>query len=241
VDYILTDQPETPFSFAVMKRVNKMGPPLTHALPPVKAINPSKLAATAAEALIIDASSIGEFAQAHVPSTINVPASNLVQWAGFFVDYDRPVYLITDEASLAAQVRSFRSIGIDNVGGYFDANAVKSAGLRTETYQSATPAQLRGKIEGGEVTLVDVRAATEFHAGHIASAEHRFLGTLLRNIESLDRDKPVVAQCLAGGRSAIAASIFQRAGFEVVNMQGGIQAWANAGLPVEREEVATVG
>ena len=35
VDYILTDQPETPFYFAVMKRVNKVGPELTKDLPPV--------------------------------------------------------------------------------------------------------------------------------------------------------------------------------------------------------------
>src|SRR5690606_18526840 len=47
VDYILTDQPETPFYFAVMKRVNKAGPELTQALPPVQAINPTELAATA--------------------------------------------------------------------------------------------------------------------------------------------------------------------------------------------------
>jgi rhodanese-related sulfurtransferase len=97
-----------------------------------------------------------------------------------------------------------------------------------------------GRIEEGDVTLIDVRAATEFHAGHIARAEHRFLGTLLRNIEGVRKDKPVVAQCLAGGRSAIAASLLQRAGFDVVNMQGGYQAWVDAGLPVVRDDVAAV-
>jgi hydroxyacylglutathione hydrolase len=110
--------------------------------------------------------------------------------------------------------------------------------LRTESYRSATPIELRPGIDDGEVTLVDVRAATEYNAGHIAGSEHRFLGTLLRNIESLPSDKPVVAQCLGGGRSAIATSILQRAGFDVVNMQGGYQAWVEAGLPVEREAAA---
>jgi hydroxyacylglutathione hydrolase len=240
VDYILTDQPETPFYFAVMKRVNKLGPGLTNDLAPVTSISPTELAATATKALVIDTSAASEFAQRHVPGTINVPASNLVHWAGFFVDYNKPIYLIADEESLASQLRSLRSIGIDNLGGVFDAGAVKSAGLRTESYRSATPAQLRPSIEECDVTLIDVRAATEFHAGHIARAEHRFLGTLLRNVESLGRDKPVVAQCLAGGRSAIAASILQRAGFDVVNMQGGYQAWVDAGLPVVGKEVAAV-
>lgn len=238
IDYILSDQPETPFYFAVMKRVNKVGPELTRDLPKVQAINPSELAATAAKSLVIDTMPAGEFAKAHVRGTINVPASNLVQWAGYFVDYSQPVFLIADEGSLPAQLQSLRSIGIDNVGGFFNAESVKAAGLRTEAYRSATPAELRPKIEEGDVTLLDVRAETEFRAGHIAGAEHRFLGTLPRNVETLSKEKPVVAQCLAGGRSAIAASLLQRVGFDVVNMQGGYQAWVAAGLPVVRGDAA---
>ena len=240
VDYILTDQPETPYYFAVMKRINKVGPELTTDLSPVLVISPSELGETATKSLVIDTSAAGEFAKSHVPGTINVPASNLVQWAGFFVDYNKPVLLIAEEGSLPAQLRSLRSIGIDNVGGFFDAGAVKTAGLRTESYRSATPSELRPSIDDGEMTLVDVRAATEYQAGHIAGSEHRFLGTLLRNIESLRSDKPVVAQCLGGGRSAIAASILQRAGFDVVNMQGGYQAWVEAGLPVVREAATAI-
>jgi len=240
VDYILTDQPETPLYFAEMKRVNKVGPELLHNLPLVPIVDPSELAATATKRMVIDTIAGGEYAEAHVPGTINVPASNLVQWAGFFVDYNQPIFLIADARSLPNQLRSLRSIGIDKVGGYFDASAVKSAGLRTQSYRSATPVQLQSSIENRVVTLLDVRAATEFDVGHIAGAEHRFLGTLLRELKQVPQEKPVVAQCLAGGRSAIAASILQRAGFDVVNMQGGYQAWVAAGLPIVREEATAV-
>jgi hydroxyacylglutathione hydrolase len=240
VNYILTDQPETPFYFAVMKRVNKVGPKLTSDLEPVNALNPTELAATATKSLVIDTSAVAEFARSHVPGTINVPASNLVQWAGFFADYDQPVYLIADEGSLPALLRSLRSIGIDNVGGFFDSSTVRAGGLRTQFYRSVTPVELRPSIENGEVRLVDVRASTEFHAGHIAGAEHHFLGTLLRNLPTLKKDKPVVAQCLAGGRSAIAASLLQRAGFDVINMDGGYRAWVDAALPVVRDELGAV-
>jgi hydroxyacylglutathione hydrolase len=181
---------------------------------------------------VIDTIASGEFGKAHVPGTINVPASNLVQWAGFFVDYNQPVFLLADEASLPALLKSLRSIGIDNVGGYFDAGAVESAGLRTQAYRSASPSELQSPIQSGEVALLDVRAATEFQAGHIAGARHQFLGTLPRNLDKIPRDKPIVAQCLAGGRSAIASSLLQRAGYEVINMQGGYKAWVDAGLPV---------
>jgi hydroxyacylglutathione hydrolase len=147
---------------------------------------------------------------------------------------------MTEEKWLPAQLRSLRSIGIDMVGGFFDAAAIKADGLGTESYRSATPVELGASIDDGDVTLIDVRAATEFHAGHISGAEHRFLGTLLRNIDSISKDKPVVVQCLAGGRSAIAASILQRAGFDVINMQGGYQAWVASGLPVVQDAVAAV-
>jgi len=238
VDYILTDQPETPYYFAVMKRVNKEGPELIKNLAPVTVQNPSQLSAIADKHLVIDTTAAGEFAAGHVPRTINVPTSDLVRWGGFFVDYDEPLYLIGDSGSLDDLLRSLRSIGINNVAGYFDAAAVKAAGLRTESYPSVPPLELRGRIEEGDVTLLDVRSATEYHAGHIAGAEHRFLGSLLRNMDGISKQKPVVTQCLMGGRSAIAASLLQRAGFNVIDMQRGYQAWVDAGLPIRQEAAA---
>lgn len=239
VDYILSDQPETPFYFAVMKRVNKVGPEFIRNLSPVSALAPHELARVAGQHLVIDTTPSGEFSKAHVPGTINVPSGSLVQWAGFFADYNQPVYLLTDPKLLADNLRGLRAIGIDNVGGYFDIAAVREAGLRTESYSSATPQQLQPRIESGEVNLLDVRAATEFHAGHINGAEHRFLGKLLRELKGIDKSQPIVAQCLGGGRSAIATSILQRAGYDVTNMQGGFQAWVKAGFPVTSDKSST--
>lgn len=132
-------------------------------------------------------------------------------------------------------------IGIDNVVGYFDIKSTDVAKCFTERYASATPQELIARIEDQSVQLVDVRAATEFNEGHIKNAEHRFLGRLLRDLSKLDKSKPIVVQCLAGGRSAIGASILQRAGFQVTNMTGGYKAWRAAGLPNHLEEPATVG
>jgi hydroxyacylglutathione hydrolase len=231
VDYILADQPETPFYFAVMKHVNKVGPALLRNLPPVHAVAASQLLQEAKDNLVVDTRSSSQFAKHHVPSTINVPSSSLVQWAGFFVDYKKPLLLLTDPKSLADDLRGLRSIGIDHVKGYFDVNSPETVQLMTESYPSESPIQLRSRIESGAVALIDVRAATEFHEGHIAGAEHRFLGKLLRELKSIDPSKPIVVQCLGGGRSAIASSVLQRAGYEVINMEGGYRAWTGANLP----------
>jgi hydroxyacylglutathione hydrolase len=231
VDYILADQPETPFYFAVMKRVNKIGPELVRNLPMVKSPAPDLLPKIARQGLTIDVTPASEFEAAHVPGTINIPRNMLVQWAGFFVDYEKPLHLIAEPDALPEILQRLRSIGIDKVCGSFSAEAVKAEGLRTESYHSRPPQQLRERIASGAVKLLDVRSATEFHEGHIAGAEHRFLGKLQREIQAIDRSQPVVAQCQAGGRSAIATSILQRAGFDVINMSGGYQAWLAAGLP----------
>ena len=241
VDYILADQPETPFYFAVMKRVNKVGPELLRNLANVKEIQPSELPKRTKEHLVIDTVDSAEFGKSHVSGTVNVPSSTLVQWAGFFVDYQQPMILITDADSLAGNLRGLRSIGIDNVAGYFSAPSVLALGLRTESYPTSKPTDLQGKIESNEVVLIDVRASTEFKAGHIAGAEHRFLGRLLRELKSLPKSKPVVVQCQGGGRSAIAASILQRAGYDVINMQGGYNAWVPSGLPTCAEAGYEIG
>lgn len=239
IDYILADQPETPFYFAVMKRVNKVGPELIRNLPEVKQLSAAKLAETAMEQLVIDTRNSSSFAERHQRGTINIPSSSLVQWAGFFVDYNKPLYLITDKDSLAANLQALRSIGIDNVQGYFDAASSDIVKNFADSYISSTPQELHDRIESETVRLLDVRAATEFSEGHIAGAEHRFLGNLLRELPQIEKSKPIVVQCLGGGRSAIAVSILQKAGLNVTNMAGGYRAWRAAGLPNHLETVAS--
>jgi hydroxyacylglutathione hydrolase len=225
-----------------MKRVNKVGPELIRNLSDAKSLKSIDLSKTAREQLIIDTRSSAHFAIGHVPGTINIPSNSLVQWAGFFVDYRKPLYLLTDSVSLSANLRALWSIGIDNVQGYFDIKADDVAKGMSETYASANPLDLVSKIEEGTVHLLDVRAATEFNEGHIVGAEHRFLGKLLRELPEIAKSnsKPVVVQCLAGGRSAIAASILQRAGFSVTNMTGGYKAWRAANLPNHLEVASPV-
>lgn len=95
------------------------------------------------------------------------------------------------------------------------------------------PARVRELLERGEAELIDVREPYERDAGRIAGSRHVEMERLASQAESLPRERPVVFHCRIGARSALAARAFERAGFDAYNMDGGIQAWVDAGLPIE--------
>jgi hydroxyacylglutathione hydrolase len=236
VRYILADQPETPPYFAVMKRVNKVGPELTRNLSIRDAPALDSLPGITRDGQLLDVRPAAEFAAGHVAGAINIPQKMLEHWAGFLIQYDRPVHLIADHRQLPEVLNSLRAIGIDNVAAVFDPASVKSSGLAVESYSNESPHQLQHRIRQREVQLIDVRSASEFNEGRIPEAQHRFLGSLSRELSQLDPACPVVVQCLGGTRSPIAASILQRAGFRVINMTGGLRAWSTAGLATEQRQ-----
>ncbi|GAA4121812.1 rhodanese-like domain-containing protein [Nocardioides fonticola] len=89
-------------------------------------------------------------------------------------------------------------------------------------------AALRLAAEGA--VLIDVREPEEWAEGHIAHARHRPLGRLsLADVPA----GPVVMVCRSGNRSGQATRALVAAGRDdVVNMTGGMLAWARAGLPI---------
>ncbi|WP_417734820.1 MBL fold metallo-hydrolase [Rosistilla oblonga] len=232
VRYILADQPEAPKYFAVMKRVNKEGPRVLgaghhHNLLPIAGLADAVQAGN-----VVDLSAAPEFGKAHYPGTINIPVGMLAAWAGWLVDYDKPTYLICEPQQLEAAARVLHKIGVEEILGAFDTNEVRSQGLASESYPTCSPDELAAKIETGDVKLIDVRSDEEWNEGHIAAAEHRFLGRLPVTLAELPRDQKLVVQCRSGARSAIGVSVLQAAGFKnVVNLTGGYNAWKTAGLP----------
>jgi len=106
---------------------------------------------------------------------------------------------------------------------------------------SVPPRELsRLLAEGGPVELLDVRTPGEYAAAHVPGAILLPLGELdaaafLRR-RGAD-DQPIYFLCQSGGRARKAIEQFQRAGFDrCVLVEGGTQAWMDAGLPVNRGE-----
>lgn len=92
-------------------------------------------------------------------------------------------------------------------------------------------------VEAGAF-LLDVREQEEWDAGHAPGAHHIPLSQLGARASEVPEDRQVVAVCKMGGRSAAATDALNRAGYDVVNLAGGMQAWAEAGLAVVSAEGA---
>jgi rhodanese-related sulfurtransferase len=85
-----------------------------------------------------------------------------------------------------------------------------------------------------DAVLLDVRETFEWNSGHASNARHIPLGALPDRLGELPASRPVVAICQSGLRSARAARLLARRGYEVYNLRGGMRAWTGAGLPVKR-------
>jgi rhodanese-related sulfurtransferase len=86
------------------------------------------------------------------------------------------------------------------------------------------------------VQIVDVREPDEFDGplGRIPEAKLISLGSLAKRAAELDKERPVVTVCRAGGRSAQATVMLRQAGFEdVANLAGGMLRWRAEGRVVE--------
>jgi len=82
--------------------------------------------------------------------------------------------------------------------------------------------------------VLDVRNPDEFAIGHIAGAALIPLHELPAKLGRVPRDREVVCVCASGSRSRRAAKMLGREGFRALDLRGGMNAWARAGLPISR-------
>ena len=82
-----------------------------------------------------------------------------------------------------------------------------------------------------DAAVLDVREPDEWAVGHIPGALHVPLSDVPFRLDALPESEVVVV-CRNGGRSARAAAWLNRNGFDAVNLDGGMAAWAEAGRPM---------
>jgi rhodanese-related sulfurtransferase len=80
---------------------------------------------------------------------------------------------------------------------------------------------------------LDVREPEEWAAGRISGAIHIPVTELVQRQAEIPEDIAIIAVCRSGARSGWATDTLVRAGYMAENLDGGMEAWVSAGLPIE--------
>lgn len=221
-----------PRYFARLAQVNQQGPPVLGTLPPLAQLGVADVRRLAAEgAWIIDVRDGAEFAKGHIPDALSIHLRDAFgTWLGWLVPPDVPLLFVCgSDQDRTDLVRQALKVGYEELAGELEGGmeAWRAAGLPERTIARVAPALVDG-------TLIDVRQASEYIAGHVPGAVLAELGSLGSGAH-LPRGELRV-MCQHGERATTAASLLQRAGRDgLAVVAGSADDWAAAtGKPLQR-------
>jgi hydroxyacylglutathione hydrolase len=171
------------------------------------------------------------FARGHLSGTISVELGDpFATYLGWTIPWGTPLTLIGESADQVAQAhRQLVRIGLDDLAGAAAGPLDALAGGRLSGYPVADFTALAAGLEGRVV--LDVRRPDEWQAGHVNGAVHVPFWELEQRTGEVPAGE-VWVHCASGFRAAIAASLLDRAGRQVVHVDDDWSHAAEAGLPV---------
>ena len=184
---------------------------------------------TAEGALLLDTRSSDEFAEAFIPSSINIGLNGeFALWAGTLIEFNKPLILITANGKEEETITRLARIGYENVIGYLEGGIDnwESEKNKLDNILNITVEEMAELMDTGKFALLDVRRPSEVEKNKVFEAHHIPLNELQGQIDvTLDRKNKYIIYCAGGYRSMMACSILKREGIKnVINVQGGINA-----------------
>jgi hydroxyacylglutathione hydrolase len=241
---LTSELPERPSYFAQDVEINRRGASSLEDLPPLPALAPRDVSEQhQAGTILLDTRSAADFGAAHIPGSIQIGlGGQYASWAAIVLGLESEIIIVAEDQQQASESRlRLARVGIERVVGYLDHGIAGwiSAGFGVQQTSQISVQQLHDLAR--ELQIVDVRRAPEWQDGYVSGARHKPLDHLTSMLGDLDPRSPVAVYCKGGYRSAIAASLLQRAGFEhVMNVTGGFDAWRTCDLPFRVGSAAAV-
>ncbi len=221
VKHLLAGLGTFPDYFLRLPSVNQHGLPLHDDVPTLTPLDLGAVDALLADgAVVVDARKVVDFAAGHIPGSLSIELRPVfASWLGWLTEPDQPVAVILDDDQDETDlVRQALTIGHDNLAGRL------TGGISTWT---AAGRPLAGTEMIGpdaiDRTLLDIRQANEYAAGHVPDAVNVELGDLP---SAMVPDGPVATMCGKTERAMTAASVLERRGHrDVAVLRGGYTAW----------------
>ncbi len=238
VALVLQGLPEAPQYFQHNAKMNREGPPpVDWDSPMPKEIKAGKELTKPEKYYLVDLRDAGTYAEGHIPNSVNIAARGRFEnWVGTMVPWASKLVLVGDMDLLKEARHRLHRVGYR--ADIITLESWKNAKLPVKKADPIAPRGLYALMQkGGAPLVVDVRLPAEWMALRIGTVLNLPLTHLTELSSKLDPEQPVVLVCNSAYRSSMAAGILERKGFnKAMNLEGGSQAWMDAGLPVYKGE-----
>lgn len=228
---------DVPAYYAHMGPANAGGPAPVDLTPPAPADAGEIAARLAAGEWVVDLRSRIAFAAGHVAGAVNFEADGqLAVYLAWLLPWGKPVTLLAESPQqLARAQRELVQVGVDRPA----AAAVGSPadwlreGERPRAFRRAGFAELAEVYAPGETVVLDVRRDSERAGEHIAGSVHIPVHEVRDRLGEIP-DGTVWVHCAGGMRAAVAASLLDATGRDVVAIDDTFATAATSGLPMTR-------
>ncbi|MFE3497793.1 rhodanese-like domain-containing protein [Streptomyces sp. NPDC059175] len=236
VERMLAGLDDVPAYYAHMGPVNAAGPDPIDLTPPEPADAEQIARRLAAGEWVVDLRGRIAFAEGHVAGSFNFEGEGaLATYLAWLIPWGRPVTLLADApARIAEAQRELARVGIDRpaAAATGDPAAWVRDGEQLASFPRARFTDLvRARGRGEEPVVLDVRRRSERAAGYIEGSVHIPVHELRSRVGDVP-DGTVWVHCAGGMRAAIAASLLDAAGRDVVAVDDGLDAAGAAGLNI---------
>lgn len=229
---------EVPPYFRKMEELNLNPPPLRN-LPVPTPLPAGEFLKKSRAGIVLDSRLDLDFGAAHVPGSLSIWMDGVPSFAGWFIGYDRPLFLVGETEKIEEVVRMLVRMGYDRIAGSLAGGmlAWHMAGEESASNGMEPVQALCGRIDaGGEFCILDVRSEDELEKeGRIPAALNIHITQLPVNLHRVPKDRPIHIFCGSGLRSTIAAGILQREGWkDVTVILGGMAGWKSKTCPIQK-------
>jgi glyoxylase-like metal-dependent hydrolase (beta-lactamase superfamily II)/rhodanese-related sulfurtransferase len=237
VAHHLADRLDFPAYYREMAPINRRGAAAWRSAPPATLTADDLAALQDRGVVLVDVRNRRSFAEAHVPGSVNVELDeSLATYLGWVFPFGTRFALIAaagQEAEIA--YRRCARIGIEGIEGVAEDPFAEwlASGRPLRRYPVTDVEGLRRAVDDHEGLALDVRQRLEWLDGHVPGSLNVHVTELAGRIGELPRDRSVYVHCLSGSRAAIAASLLDASGLDVVLVADGFAEWARRRHTVE--------
>ncbi len=234
---------ERPPYFAMMERLNLEGAPAAFSPLVGAPLSPAEFEDRMEGAIILDTRMELSFCSGHIRGALSIWEAGLPSFGGWFLDYGKPILLVTEADDSTRAVEYLVRLGFDRVEGVLAGGMLSwhMAGKNSARIGTVTAEDLSCSLDektpaGKKPFILDVRSGKELEtAGRISGAHHIHLTQIPGRFDEIPRDHPIFVFCGSGLRSTIVASLLAQRGYDDLTVVlGGLAGWRSASCPVIR-------